>query len=304
MTAPAFARKGAKGRAIRRESTTMEKVSREDEVNKRVDVSATVTVPAEHPARSLSITGTPTPSTAPSVPQQPVAQQKAVPSQLIRYAAAVLEGQSDMLEGIARCFVNDPQIKKHDSEGWILESSEFASCTTGEQIFPIADDIVSRVNSILALYCGATSTFSVQHIYWVNAEGKPLRQIRGSMCVNVFSSKGLAQLRSIRGIQPLGSAVLQTMIINPVVREALSLHGESELSWSQVYDIIEFVDADGIVKAGYATRKKIDAVRQTANHYRHLGNPKNCPLPSNPPTLALGTEFARNLLRRWISDRL
>jgi len=186
-----------------------------------------------------------------------------------------------------------------------LESSEFASCTTGEQVFPIADDIISRVHRILALYCGATDTLSVEHICWINAESEPLRSIRGSIPVNVVSSKGLAELKSISGTQPLGSAVFQAMVPGSAVDKALTLHGESGLSWSQVYDIIEFLGGEaGIAKAGYASGKQTRTVRQTANHYRHPGKPKKYPLPANPPTPAEGSEFARSLLKRWISSRL
>src|ERR1035441_1860457 len=125
-----------------------------EEVSKTSIVSATVTIPARSPARSLSIAmGTPIPSTSPSEPA-PLAVAKAGRTlPVLRYAAAVLKGQPEMLESVAPCFVsNNARIKKHE-EGWILESSEFASCTTGEQVFPIADDIVSRVHRILALYC-------------------------------------------------------------------------------------------------------------------------------------------------------
>ena len=46
------------------------------------------------------------------------------------------------------------------------------------------------------------------------------------------------------------------------VNEALTLHGNSGLSWSQVYDMIDLVGGvKGIVKAGYATRKHASAVR-------------------------------------------
>lgn len=83
-----------------------------------------------------------------------------------------------MLETAALCFVsNNARIKKQ-GEDWILESSEFASCTAGVQVFPIADDILSRIHRIRALYCGSTPTFSVEHIYWINAEVEPLREIR------------------------------------------------------------------------------------------------------------------------------
>jgi hypothetical protein len=274
-------------------------------------VSATVTVPAESPARKLSIaanpiTATPNPSTIPSVPAPKPVAVKGKPTRAIRYAAAVLEGQDDMLETAALCFVsNNARIKKQ-GEDWILESSEFASCTAGAQVFPIADDILSRIHRIRALYCGSTPTFSVEHIYWIDADGKPLREIRSSIPVTVISSKGVADLKSMSGTEPLGSVVFQAMISDPKVKEALSLHGESGLSWSQIYDVIDFLGGvDEIIKAGYATRAKTGPVRQTANHHRHLGSRKNAnPLPPNPPTLVEGTEFARNLLKCWIASRV
>jgi hypothetical protein len=210
-----------------------------------------------------------------------------------------------MLEAVAPAFVSDRARIKKDKEGWILESSAFAACTTGEQVFPIADDIASRIHRILALHCNFTPTFSVQHIYWINGEGEKLRSIRGSIPVNVVSSTGLAELKGMSGAVPLGSAVLEAINLDPAVNEALTLHGETKLSWGQIYDIIEFVGGvDGVVKAGYANRKKTGSVRQTANHYRHLGKQKNNSLPSNPPTLAEATEFARGVLKRWISSRL
>jgi hypothetical protein len=273
-------------------------------------VSATATIPAVSTARSLLIAGRPVPATAPAAPapQATVKPDTGVPLTSlppVRYAAAVLEGQPDMLESIAPCFIEDSaRIRKHE-EGWILESSDFESCTNGEQVFGIADDIVSRIHRILALYCGMTATLSVGHIYWINTAGEKLRTIRGSMPVNVVSSQGLAGLKTMHGPQPLGSVVFNAMTLDVAVGEALALHGEGGLGWSQVYDIIEFLGGEtGVVKAGYATRKKTRTVRQTANHFRHLGSQNNFPLPSNPPTLAEATEFARSVLRRFVSLRL
>jgi hypothetical protein len=275
-------------------------------MNKTTVVTATANVPAESSLRTLEIvTGTPVPATTPSAPAPQAVTKPGPTLQPIRYAAAVLKGQPHMLESVAECFVSDyARVRKHE-EGWILESSEFTSCTTGEQVFPIADDIVSRLHRILALYCGADEVLSVAHIYWINAAGEKLRAIRGVLPINVISSRGLAELKTMRGTQPLGSAVFQALILDATVYEALALHGESGLSWSQVYDIIEFLGGvDGIVKAGYANKKQTRTVRQTANHYRHLGSPKNFPLPSSPPALAEATEFARNLLKRCLSSRL
>jgi hypothetical protein len=275
-------------------------------MNKKTVVTATVTVPAESPLRGLTFaTGTPVPAAAPSAPAQQAVKKPGPTLQPIRYAAAVLEGQDWMLESVAESFVSkEARIRKHE-EGWVLESSEFASCTTGEQVFPIADDIVSRLHRILALYCGADEVLSVAHIYWINAAGEKLRAIRGILPINVVSSAGIAELKTMRGTQPLGSAVFQTSILDAAVNEALALHGENGLSWSQIYDIIEFLGGEHkIAKAGYADKKQTRIVRRTANHYRHLGSPKKYSLPSNPPALAEATEFARSLLKRYFSSRL
>jgi hypothetical protein len=250
-------------------------------------VTSTVTIPAQHPARSLSITSdTPVPNTDPPAPaQKAVAQENPTPLRPIQYAAAVLKGPHHTLEWLAPCFVSDDARIKKCEEDWILESSEFALCTTGEQVFPIADDIVSRVHSILSLYCGATSSiFSVEHIYWINSKGEPLRSIRGSIVHDILSSNGAAELKTLIDTRPLASAVFQTMIVDSAVNEALSLHGESGLSWSQVYDIIEFLGGEaGIEEYGYAKRKDTRNVRRTANHYRHLGSKKTPRYHQNRP---------------------
>ncbi len=278
-------------------------------VSKRAVVSVTATLPETGPedslAESFSITGTPN-LAAPSseLPQSAAAKPKAK-KLVIRHAAAVLTGQSDFLERVAPCFVSDNAKIRKLGEKWVLESCEFESCKTAEQLFSVADDLVSRIHRILALYCDATPSLVAKYISWTNGEGEPWRAIRGSTGVNIISSKGVAELGKMSGTQPLGSAVFQAMNLDPAVKEALALHGDGELSWSQIYDIIEFLGGvRKIVKAKFATKGATSTVRQTANHYRHLGNTGKFPLQSNPTLLAEGEDFARRLLKRWIASRL
>lgn len=215
-------------------------------MSKRVILATTVTVPVSSPIWGLSLTGTPNPPDTP-IPQTPSsssAQQaaKKKPRLVIRYAAAVLTGQEDTLASIAPCFDNNrarikrKRLKKRE-DSWVLESSEFAPCTTGDEVLTIADDIVSRINHILALYCNFTPILSVECISWISGEGESFRTIRGTMSVNVISSKGLAELKGTSGTEPLGSTVLEVMTRDSEVNEALILHGDSHISWSQVYDI-------------------------------------------------------------------
>jgi hypothetical protein len=259
---------------------------------------------------SVALTPNPPGMKPPAPPPAPAQQAMAKASHPIKYAGAVLTGQDDMLASIALCFdshnarITKQRIKKQE-ESWVLKSSEFSVCTTGGEVLAVADGVVSRINQILAVYADFTPTFSVEFINWIDAEGEPFRTLRGLASLNKVSSRGQAELKGMQGTRPLGSAVFEVMIRDSAVEEAFSLHGDGEITWSQVYDIIEFVGGEAaITKAGYATGKQTSDVRRTANHHRHLGNPKNFPLPKNPPTLAEATEFARSLLKRWIASRL
>ena len=155
------------------------------------------------------------------------------------------------------------------------------------------------------MYCNSTSFFEAKYISWTNEEDARWRAIRGSTGVNIVSSNGFAELRKMSGTRALGSTIFQAVDLDPDVKEALAFHGEGELSWSQVYDIIEFLGgAEEIAKAKLASKEKTDIVRQTANHYRHQGSIRKNTLPPNPPQLAEVVDFARGLLKRWISSRL
>jgi len=281
------------------------------EGKKPVVISATVTVPASSPVWGLSLTLTPTDSSIPSAANSsspPPAEP--VPGKPIRQATALLTGQENMLSLIAPCFDSDiarikKQRLKENEDSWVLESSEFASCANGNEVLTVADDVLSRIQQILALYCNFTPIFSVDCICWINAAGESLRTIRASDTINVTSSKGLAELRSVSEEKPLGSMVFELMTRDAEVDEALTLHGDGGLSWSEVYDIIDFVGGvNSIVKEKYATRKQANSVRQTANHYRHQGSRRKPPLSRNAPTLTQANAFARNILKGWISSRL
>ena len=102
----------------------------------------------------------------------------------------------------------------------------------------------------------------------------------------------------------LAAAALSLAASDHAVREALSLVGSGEPTWPRIYDIIEFLGGPSLIaESGLASKKKTACVRQTANHYRHLGNPQNAKLPSNPPTLRVASLFAFDILQKWIAQK-
>jgi hypothetical protein len=303
-------------------------------MNRKAVISTTVTVPAESLARTLQLTpGEPVPRGEPlpltgspfefiltphpasefpldadqrstSTPPILSTPQDASPNlSVITDAAAVLK-RHRLLESVAPGFVSVEATIRESEEGWILESSEFAACKSGKELFAVADDIASRINRILALYCDAPPVLFVEHCYFTDAQGKRQREIRGSLSVDVVSSKGLTALVEMKGTLPLGSKVFQAMMHDHSVNEALILHGETEVSWFRVYDLLEFLGSKEMVEAGWATGNQVRRVRQTANYYRHLGGKQKYSLPSNPPTLTAASEFVSSVLKKWMLRRL
>ena len=269
-------------------------------------ITATVTVPEQSNVYGMKFSVS-TPVTATNASSSPpLGTPKATPVRVVvSYAAAVLTGETNHLENLAPSFTGSDGTIRKNGDQWVLESPRFQSCTTGDQLFSLAEDILYDIQCILALYINATPFLSVHYVKFVTQGGAGFRQIRCTGEINVISTKGIAELKSLNGTQPLGSAVLRAMNTDPRIKEAFSLHGEGELSWSQIYDIIEFVGGENrIVKAKFASRVGVRRLRQTANHYRHLGNPQKYLLPSKPFSLKDGTEFTRNLLKRWITKRL
>ena len=216
---------------------------------------------------------------------------------------AELEGKPHVLEDLAPCLQGNYARLHKIGKRWVLKSSAFDQCKTGQEVFSQADVLVSHIHSILAIYLQLHPAFRVVSILWLNAKGRPFRRsLRSHIKLNTYSAKGVLELASLRGVESLGAVLAHRAAAHVGFREALKLVDERPLRWSQIYDVTELLGgAERIATAGWATKKDTVRVRRTANYYRHLGRPKKDPLPKNPPTLAQTRTFAFNLLKRWIA---
>jgi len=217
--------------------------------------------------------------------------------------AAALKGEKNVLEDIAPCFNTAlSTIRRRDDE-WIMESSNFEQCQSVEEAYTVANALLRQINQVLYLYLRLVSPFSISSI--MVFDGYIL--VRRRMCAIIdFNAYGSA----IKTLSPTASGSLATDVLSlaasdPAVREALSLCGHEALTWSRIYDIIEFLGGPSLIaESGRSSKKKkTTRVKQTANHYRHLGNPQNYKLPSNPPTLRAASLFAFDILQKWIAQK-
>jgi hypothetical protein len=107
----------------------------------------------------------------------------------------------------------------------------------------------------------------------------------------------------------LGSELLRLASIDDRIARAFDLIRGNTIGWYEIYDLIDVMGGvRGMAKQSWVTQDElssIDQVRQTANHYRHLGSTsKQCKLPDNPPHLNAARATITSIVRRWLSERL
>jgi hypothetical protein len=221
--------------------------------------------------------------------------------------AVQLKGSEPLLEDVASCYQGDFARIKRVGDEWFLESSAFDACTAGLEVFPIADKILRLIHRVTAVYAKLFSPFEIGYVECFSDAGDYVnRALRTSQRVQIYSAEGINKLQERRGERSLGCALVEAAWGDKKLEEALGLIGDGEdLQWSQLYNILEFLGgADTIVKKKWATREQLIKCRQTANHYRHLGSPKQYPLPPNPPSWGVTRTLVLGILTKWISDKL
>src|ERR1700731_121907 len=208
--------------------------------------------------------------------------------------AIQLKGSIPTLQHVFGCFQGDFARIRKIGDDWFLGSSAFDPCASGQDVFPIADELLRLIHRVTAIYGGSFSPFELGYVECFSDAGVHVsRALRASKRIQVYTGEGFPELQEPRGKESLGSALVGAAMADKRLLEALALIGDGhDLQWSQIYNIQEFVGGeDAIVKEKWALREQLRKCRQTANHYRHLARPKKYPLPADPPSLSEATSL-------------
>ena len=223
------------------------------------------------------------------------------------YAAIITSAEHapGVLEDIAPFFASGIATIWRRENQWILESSSFEPYEFDEKLYQAANRLVAQIHSVLALYLGRYGDpLTVRALLRLTDDDKLIALRRYStLTVNVVMPA--EQVFSPTASGSVGTVVLSRAVTDPAIAEALSLLGHEAPTWGKIYDIIEFLGGPRTIeKSGFAPERETRRVKQTANYYRHIGNPKEYKLPSNPPTLYDAGMFAFDLMKRWIAKQI
>ena len=213
----------------------------------------------------------------------------------------------NLLEDIAPSFASPIATIRRRENQWILESSSFEPYESEEKLYDAAKNLVAQIHRVLTLYLGRVGEpLTVLTVMILTDDDKWIGLGHRHYLPETFSIVPPArQVFNPTASGSLATDLLSRAATDPAISEALSLVGYEAPTWGQIYDIIEFLGGPRSIKtAGFASEKKAAHMKRTANHYRHLGNPANYPLPPKPPTFAEGRMFAINLMKTWIATRI
>lgn len=85
---------------------------------------------------------------------------------------------------------------------------------------------------------------------------------------------------------------------------AFRIMSAPEFGWREIYDIVELLGEQEFLRDGQVTKRALRDLKQTANHYRHLGEPAKNPLPADPPSFWEAYQLVSAVLREWLDRRL
>jgi hypothetical protein len=218
--------------------------------------------------------------------------------------AVQLTGLESTFEMLAPCFQSD-YLRIVKREVWFLESERLNQCVDANAAWAVAEKLLTQLETTAYLFAGYGRSFEIGYAQSYKDDGTlGPRGLRGTATINVVSAVGTEELKFNRVDSTLGSYVAYRVTQDPDIQAAFSLIATEEVNWHQIYDIIEFIGPTVIGKKKWASIKEVRIIKQTANHYRHLGRPKKNPLPPNPPTVHQARARALAFLKLWLLERL
>ncbi len=212
-----------------------------------------------------------------------------------------IEGEPDVLEFLAQIHSAEWAIRSANGEyylAWsILDEIEDAADARGAAL-----ELAFILSGVAALRFGSRSALRLGRSELLDPNGRSHQY--------VFPEPATIEIGI--GAKPLTPefivAAVQLALDDPLVLRALQLYGQGDRTWTNLYRVVELMEASGAVLERWTTRARMRQFRHTANHpaasgleARH-GHLKKQP-PPKPMTRREARLLVESLLHRWIEDR-
>jgi hypothetical protein len=180
----------------------------------------------------------------------------------------------------------------------LISAPDFVTLSIND-VYDRVDALLEDVIAILNVYAPSTAwDFKVGQISDKLATGQTRATRRTTIAVRdrnplTLLSEPVGKESRLRRLQRLSREDKQ-------VAHALELLQRPDLSWSDVYNVLEFFQKT--LRSIVAESQEFEDSRRTANHFRHLGHKGKYLLPKNPPSLDQARRYSARLLENWLED--
>jgi hypothetical protein len=210
----------------------------------------------------------------------------------------------ETLQAASRCFNGPVARVRHIGGITILESTRFDQCVNGDAAFKVADELLLVLHHILNLYAYLHAPFETKRVFLLDEHDTVVKsRVRLSSTINVYGAAAIKELATARGDGTAGEFLVAQAFLRQDVAEALRLAQTRDLTWQNIYDILEFISSSQGGRK-FHDHTETRRIRRTANHYRHPGNPRSTSLPKDPPKHAEARDYARESLKAWLAKTI
>lgn len=210
--------------------------------------------------------------------------------------AAVLRWMADTLD--------DPSISIEQilgsTDNWQLKSAAFAAFTDEQDVFNAGSAILTRISGMAALYGLNPSDVIVSAVMASNSDGSGLGSALLPFHFDVLP--GTTQKYQVSDLPTNDSNV----------EVALRVLAQRRLTWSELYKLLEIVQADQgsdyPIREGVTTKVQLRNFKHTANSMAAIGDdarhgPTSQQPPSSPMTIDDARDLLRDILKHWFGEK-
>jgi hypothetical protein len=208
---------------------------------------------------------------------------------------------------------SDPRIRKQ-ADDYLLESSEFEQLATDEEVFDHANNLLQRVNGAMRLRDSSYRPVEVDSVYGVSGQSgehvfkwkRGIVQTRAAVALSmeVIRADGAREVITETPADDLLPAAILEAATNDRVGRVLQILSQAELTWGDLYNVLDLVEGDlrggqSLETRGWAPSDQVKLFTHTANNARALGTEaRHGHLHYQPPAQPMSLDQAKVLIQR------
>lgn len=213
---------------------------------------------------------------------------------------AIVSGDQNSLAALSKVLPNPPFACTNENDRVAIAAKIFDEINESSEVNDIFTNLMSRLTAVIRIYApDLNPVLKLDYLRMKKKDGGSVASITFNL--SVIPAEPFSWLQTAHSVSGTNAmALLDFADSNERVQLALRIMSAPNFGWREIYDVIELISLKAIVTAGWANDSTVRAIRQTANHHRHLGGQKRNPLPETSPSLSDAHSMTTLILRNWI----